>query len=570
MGYSNAYTAGEFSKNVLLLNNKLKGAEETLKTSLFNSSANLLHHHIRRLEQMQKKVFDALNVRDINELNDRLRKLEKVNVINFSGDNLAKIFTEAVKQKNAQERNLFDKNVREYLNSLEIPQEFIEHQSDKAIQQIIGVLNANLKTGQFGFGGSIKGKKEGYKLAGFNEKGYDPQRFSEPMIRRFKELMAEKGLWKFEDNNKKNKITDKIWIQNNSTEDVIQVIFNWNGDEYTKGYSPKDALTNLSEMEIKDINEKMIKGILNYANNDPLLKQILEYMVDKNNTVFFVGKNYQEISGVLGEATAVYYLHKLIGKDSFDSSIKWKGGIINGTKPHQDIILNEQFGIQVKNTTRQEVVDSLNLRNNFISFNSDGYKVNFQNASLPTILASARKSGLSFEASDIFESYFGMISFNVPYDWEEGQFRKVAIQSEKPWDTHIVGSNAVDVYGNAKKMLDAMEKDIQILIQLLATATMYMQLDNINTTDANILYMIGSSAIFSAVDILKDVEESLNKMQTSNFNIEFENKNNITIVDAINTGRKITDKRGKLKHYSKETYSDLTLSSIVISSSFTF
>ena len=50
---------------------------------------------------MQKKVFDALNVRDINELNDRLRKLEKVNVINFSGDNLAKIFTEAVKQKNA-------------------------------------------------------------------------------------------------------------------------------------------------------------------------------------------------------------------------------------------------------------------------------------------------------------------------------------------------------------------------------------------------------------------------------------------------------------------------------------
>ena len=50
MGYSNAYTAGEFSKNVLLLNNKLKGAEETLKTSLFNSSANLLHHHIRRLE----------------------------------------------------------------------------------------------------------------------------------------------------------------------------------------------------------------------------------------------------------------------------------------------------------------------------------------------------------------------------------------------------------------------------------------------------------------------------------------------------------------------------------------
>jgi hypothetical protein len=95
-------------------------------------------------------------------------------------------------------------------------------------------------------------------------------------------------------------------------------------------------------------------------------------------------------------------------------------------------------------------------------------------------------------------------------------------------------------------------------------------MDNINTSDANILYMIGSAAIFSAVDILKDVKKSLDNIENSNFNIEFENKNDITIVDAINSGLHRKDKRSKIKHYQKTSYSDLTLSSILVKSSYTF
>jgi hypothetical protein len=53
---------------------------------------------------------------------------------------------------------------------------------------------------------------------------------------------------------------------------MIEVVFNWNGDDYTKGYSPSEALKNLTEEEIKSINEKMINGILKYANNDLLMR----------------------------------------------------------------------------------------------------------------------------------------------------------------------------------------------------------------------------------------------------------------------------------------------------------
>ena len=568
MGYSNAYTASDFQTNVLSLQKKLQNANGSLKTSLIVQQKNLLNNHIKKLEAVEKKVFNYLDVNSIEELNARLKLIENTNIINFSGINLSNIFVDAMRQKNAAERNLFDKNVRSFLNGLEIPQEFVNYQANKAINIVVGYLNANLKTGQFGFGGSRKGSTGPVKLAGFDEKGYDPQKFSEPMIRRFKELMAEQGLWAFTEDEKGVKKTDQIWIKDNTTEDMIEVVFNWNGDNYTKGYSPSEALKNLTEEEIKSINEKMINGILKYANNDSLMRQILEQFVKEKLTVFFVGDNYKDITGILGEASAIYYLHKLMGKETYDSSIKWKGGVPeDGKKPHQDIVLAGQFGIQVKNTTRQDIIDELGLRQDFISFGTSGYEVNFQSASLPTILENARKNGLSFDASDIFESYFGMLFFNIPYTWAEGKFRKEAVKGG-PWDTSP--NPATQNYLNARAMLESMEKDIEILIQILASSVMYMQMDNINTSDANILYMVGSAAIFSAVDILKDVKKSLDNINNSNFNIEFENKNDITIVDAINSGLHRKDKRSKIKHYQKTSYSDLTLSSILVKSSYTF
>jgi len=95
------------------------------------------------------------------------------------------------------------------------------------------------------------------------------------------------------------------------------------------------------------MNSRVAQEIIKVCGGDPYIKKIIGHILVADPTAFFVGYNQHDITGLLGEIKAMYYLAQFLGIEEIGKSIRWLGGLHVGedkAKPHRDILLNN-FGI---------------------------------------------------------------------------------------------------------------------------------------------------------------------------------------------------------------------------------
>ena len=265
-----------------------------------------------------------------------------------------------------------------------------------------------------------------------------------------------------------------------------------------------------------------------------MINKIIDYILEeKNYYAFFVGRNENDITGLLGEIQGIYYLSKFLGGFN-EGLIQWRGGTYTGdksTKPHQDILLNG-LGIQVKNTTR-EIFDSFG-------------EVGFTEASIPTIL---ERINISSYAKDVFENFYGTVNFNIEYHYDGRR---------KEGTRYLPGLRMSDKnakrFKNERQNLLKYQQDIDNLLSLFGATLMYLDVyEDSQKLDANVLFLLGGVAFQTASQILSELLEDI-KREEKKFRITASYKQDKNIITALNSNTRDPN-------YSQEVLKNIKLTS---------
>ena len=255
----------------------------------------------------------------------------------------------------------------------------------------------------------------------------------------------------------------------------------------------------------------------------------------------FVGSNEQGVIGILGEIQALYYMYSIFGdlNPSIDPQqlLSWIGGDTTaggGVKTGADLVLKiadaNGFGIQVKNSM------SLTSATNFSSFVLN--RGNVDNS----FLRQLSDFGISEAIAMALEDVFSMQSFNISY-----HLQGTAAVAGDP-----KGENA-DVYFNTYSRLLTLVERANRYIALAAAMIMRIQyLQGQGFEQNNTLWMIGGSAIVSAVQIFDDLIRQIDgELRGNVFRASATTRlgeKGFTIVDYINqAGVALTDLKTVLK-----------------------
>lgn len=449
---------------------------------------------IKRAEAIETKLLKRLKVDSIAELNDRMKAYSEA-VCPLSGSALQKAFIgyttmrgfdiEALKQlfkeetlQKIEEENIVDQGViiNMLLNELHTGNKKLSFSSNKIQTSTNGKsfikLSALSKVQREVLQGAIK------KYNSKNKRGPKLQPTSFEL---------------------------SIKEQNKGAE----AHFDWQSE--TGFLSPSEA-RQISLEELEKINQKVASEIISSCGNDPYIKKIIYHILSVEPYAFFVGYNQKDITGLLGEIKAMYYLSKFLGIEEIGASIRWYGGTHkgqSGQKPHRDILLNE-FGIQVKNTT-------LDISNNFSSY--------FANASMETILDSLP----DVEAKEIFKSFYGSLGFNIPYYITS----KGTAASGSRHNHSLQKASFLQRRENMLNMIPQIEK----AFGAFASSLMYLAVEDnseLQNIDRNSLFFVAGKTFILASQILEDIYYYIMANEPKHITIKYSTKDNI--VNAYNNG----------------------------------
>lgn len=510
--YYDVYTVPEYQQRVL----NIKSSITELKSGdFFISAINKLEDQIARLEIKEKQFLSKINidgVKTLEDLNRHLAEYRKI-TLNLSGSALVQAFTGVLEEKNAVEYDFFNREVETIMqNEIFNNQDLEEHTIDWAYQQVMAFLNQGLTVTK-GIDVSFRSKK------GFTQSGIYPANFTAAQKKKWKKIIAERM--------KKRGIGDGQWDMDVFASGTsLTATFNW--FDTTKRMTQTEA-KKLPPAEIIKINNAIKKAILAQTGDKQLMGNIIDHVLQNNSVAFFVGKNVNDITGILGEIQGLYYLSKLFGgvnTTKIPAGLSWRGGTYTGdnsTKPHQDLLF-ETFGIQVKNSTK-DLIGS----------------ISFANASIETMLA---KTGMSESAKNVFYNYYGTKEFNIPYHKEGSKDYHPGLR---------MTDKGAQEYLNARNDLLNCEKDIEELLNLFAASFMYMDIaEDFTLEDANTFYLIGGTAFYAASNILK---ETLQKLRNE--------VNSLRVTSSITLGKNIIDSlnSGKSRDYSSAMIKNIKLTS---------
>lgn len=113
----------------------------------------------------------------------------------------------------------------------------------------------------------------------------------------------------------------------------------------------------ITEAQLENVNKQLTNLIKSQTNRPDLVEKYINKMLRKDNDskyMFFVGKNANAITGILGEIAAVIAVSSLLKNVDADKVVDWVANKkINNTKKLSiDILLKDIGNIQVKNTTK--------------------------------------------------------------------------------------------------------------------------------------------------------------------------------------------------------------------------
>lgn len=291
------------------------------------------------------------------------------------------------------------------------------------------------------------------------------------------------------------------------------------------------------EQAKKLVNEYMINYISSQSSvsNKPLMEQCIREMVAQKDTLFFVGATAKGITGILGEIQGLYFIRSILNDNHIaDNAASWIGGIKN---PHADLILKnvaqEYFGIQVKNTSREEAIQEVDFEKFKTRMNKE---MSGGNMSFDWFKETSQDFGKTLRQDpvlfDAVTGLLGMEQFNVPYLWANDKAYEVGMGENLAFAP--VRQSIIDAASHAR----------EAALSFVA-GMMYMQLEPASTGsgDSNSLYLIGGTLAITSASILRDIINQLKdhilsfKIELSRVINEKAKKKSIgTIVEFLNAG----------------------------------
>lgn len=251
---------------------------------------------------------------------------------------------------------------------------------------------------------------------------------------------------------------------------------------------------------IDNINEQIKSDIKSSLGiNGEVIDRVFNHMLGKNKFMFFVGRNDKQITGLIGEITAMVLFFDLIGDYP---SVTWAAQHtgLSGTQASADIIIKDGFGIQVKNST--EDLDSFEL-------NSKGHSIGFSEISFERL-----GSTFGFQYQPIEDLYSTDI-YNIEYEWNK---------KRGGGNTFTSGSNPN--FTAIREEIETLEHEFERLMATYASALLYMD-DVISSGKTfysgeigNVLYMVNLIP-YRASEMLERIKNEL--LSTGDLNaISFE------------------------------------------------
>lgn len=513
--YTDVYNVDNYQTRV---SDIAQGINELKSGNFYSEAAHQIERQIEILKTKERRIFKTLHVADINELNDRLEKYKRA-VINLSGPGLYQSFVGVLKEKNAAEFEAFNNAVDAIITENILNNEtIIDIGVENAANKVLEALNK-------GVGKNV----HFHSHRGMTSTTFFPSSFTTEQKKEWKAKMKKK------EPPFNHPLAEK-WVEISNIEankNSINYEFTW--FDVTEQLTQTEAQS-LDRNEVGEINKKIKELIISKVSSEDvqLISKIIDYILEKKNYyAFFVGRNENDITGLLGEIQGIYYLSKFLGNFN-EGLIQWRGGTYTGdksTKPHQDILLNG-LGIQVKNTTR-EIFDSFG-------------EVGFTEASIPTIL---ERINISSYAKDVFENFYGTVNFNIEYHYDGRR---------KEGTRYLPGLRMSDKnakkFENERQNLLKYQQDIDNLLSLFGATLMYLDVyEDSQKLDANVLFLLGGVAFQTASQILSELLKDI-KRKEKRFRITASYKQDKNIITALNSSTRDPN-------YSQEVLKDIKLTS---------
>ena len=300
----------------------------------------------------------------------------------------------------------------------------------------------------------------------------------------------------------------------------ITTYINFNWYDITKGLKASDAKKMYKEdsAELGKKNEQIIALIMHYIEPqyNSIIYPYLRQMVNTNPYLFFVGDNVKDITGLLGEMSAIIAISELLDPKYKNKIVQWVAQHkVNNKQLSIDILLKDIAGIQVKNTS----IDITKVP-----------EITIQFAEGDSLLSRLEKYyGVNFtDLEPIFESD----AFNVPAIQKgRGGYQEVDIDFGFPkqgskgipsdWDELRSAFELMDtVINQAKDFLTMFSPDFLYMSggtefqNQLANLSGWLEggINKVGITQANTLYIVAGRPNFAS-SMLKDIMDNIQKLQ---------------------------------------------------------
>lgn len=475
-----------------------------------------LNDYISGLEDEEKNLLSKFGI-SCSQVADGEKELQqkfsnfynRSGLINFTGPQLEKLILDdyraGILTKNAEITRYIKNVIQPAMAQISIKEgtELYRIEAAKAFNDVINGMIAKVKESgtQVDFKGKVSSKR------GISTEGnIYASRITKAQIERIEFLMKQSGF------TSKTKPKVSTTISNNSI--ITQVNFNWY--DITKGMTATEA-SKLDVRELNQMNERIVDLIVSNVNSHygDLIRSYLNRMIYAEPYMFFVGKNVNAITGLLGEMSALIAISELLGSSYRHKIVQWVAQEKSGGKQLSiDILLKDIAGIQVKNTSK-----------NFSELPE--LRIDFAEGSGREILYKLEQA-YGIQLTDL-EEVFESDGFNVPAAARGGKYKEVGIDyafkhgaEPKDWQDFL-------------KAYDAMKKTIEkaeTFMTAFAPDFLYMsggtvfqnQLANLSDAisgaingagmmRANDLYIVGGMPFFAST-MLKEIEDNLTKLTT--------------------------------------------------------
>ncbi len=277
----------------------------------------------------------------------------------------------------------------------------------------------------------------------------------------------------------------------------------------TKGGTGKGLDINVSEEELKKINDQIADNILNRLNLDATMhtfaKGRIYDMLNKDPKMFFVGHSYTQLEGILGEINSVIAIVGLLGEKYRPRAMQWIGsqmGKYSKKQPSIDIVLREiggvQFGVQIKNTASTLTEDV-------------SHYISFADKSIDEIFN-------ALSGSEAIKDVYIADVFNVPYKRKGNEYKQVGYNTR--WEHNDPAAEGFQTYVEIDKQIDEIVTQMNMYLTRFAPDFLYMGLGNdfrsrlatldneVIQTGGNFVYIVGPN-VFFAKEMLQKLKKQL-------------------------------------------------------------